>query len=317
MIPPEDFLSLCNIFGACSKRSQGAGGNISVKQDTILWIKASGARLSSISKKSGYACCNINLLHDLYVKENENLQTALAYAESEPPSMETFFHLLPCSHIVHIHPSFFCKFLCSNESKSIFTTVNFPSSLYIPYTKPGYLLAKKIFSLYTNESVIFLENHGVIFLANSSESVIKLYIDIVALLESITKCKDSASSLSVEYQLYKLTNEFAKPIYFLNKSLPKLFVPITPDHFLFLKDLPLITTKECLSTDLQKYRVIPSILSIDSQIYALGKTIEQAQSKEEYLQSYIEIYDNSTRLSDTNMSELIECSKEKLRLSKE
>jgi rhamnose utilization protein RhaD (predicted bifunctional aldolase and dehydrogenase) len=316
MIPPHDLVYLCSLFGACSKRTQGAGGNISVKQNNLLWIKASGIKLSSVSKKSGYACCNIDTLLELFANANENLQSALAYPESESPSMETFFHLLPFSHIVHIHPTFFCKYLCSKESSSIFTTTNFPSSLYIPYTKPGYPLAKKIFDTYTKETIIFLENHGIILLGNSVQNVVELFSHTTEILESIVNEKYTASSLMIEHKLYHLTFEFAKPVYPV-LILPNHFDPITPDHVLFLKEAPFFTTKDTLEKDILESKTIPSVIRVDKQIYTLGKTVEQAQNKEDYLQSYVEIWSESTYLQAENINDLLNCSKEKLRMNKE
>ena len=316
MIPPPDFVYLCSLFGACPKRSQGAGGNISVKQDNLLWIKASGVKLSSVSKKSGYACCKIDSLLELFTNANEDLQSALAYPESESPSMETFFHLLPYSHIVHIHPTFFCKYLCSKESSSIFTTTHFPSSLYIPYTKPGYPLAKKIFDTYTNERLLLLENHGIILLGNSVQDVVELFLQVTEVLESIVNEKYTASSIMIEHKLYHLTFEFANPVYSAF-TLPKKFDPITPDHFLFLKEAPFFTTKDTLEKDLLQSKTIPAVVCVDTQVYTLGKTVEQAQHKEDYLQSYVEIWSESTSLQQEDTYNLLNCSKEKLRLNKE
>jgi rhamnose utilization protein RhaD (predicted bifunctional aldolase and dehydrogenase) len=316
MIPPADLVYLCSLFGACSKRTQGAGGNISVKQEGLLWIKSSGTRLSSVSKKKGFASCKLNVLQELFERGNECLTSALAYPESESPSMETFFHLLPYSHIVHIHPTFFCKYLCSKEARTIFRVENFPNSLYIPYIKPGYPLAKAIFDYHTYETLIFLENHGIILLGNSVDEVIQLFTEATHQLEKIVGEKNTASPIAVEHQLYQLTNEFAKPVY-PELAIPSVFDPITPDHFLFLKEAPLFTTKDTLEKDLLDCKSMPSVVHIDKHSYTLGKTVEQAQDKEDYLRSYVEIWSDSTYLNQENTADLLNCSKEKLRMNKE
>ena len=316
MVPPHDLVYLCSLFGACSKRTQGAGGNISVKQEGLLWIKASGTRLSAVSKKSGFACCKLDTLHELFERGSECLTSALAYPESEPPSMETFFHLLPYSHIVHIHPTFFCKYLCSKQARTIFSAENFPNSSYIYYIKPGYPLANAIFEYHSNETVIFLENHGIILLGNSVDEIIQLFTDTTYKLEKVVDEKNLASPIAIEHQLYQLTNEFAKPVY-PGLTIPSYFDPITPDHFLFLKEAPLITTKDTLEKDLLDCKSMPSVVRVDKHTYTLGKTVEQAQNKEDYLQSYVEIWSDSTYLNQENTAELLSCSKEKLRMNKE
>jgi rhamnose utilization protein RhaD (predicted bifunctional aldolase and dehydrogenase) len=311
----KDFVYLCHLFGCCTKRSQGGGGNISVKDSNHLYIKASGYRLSSVTPTKGYVICDIEKSFSCFKKNIEDLSSCLVSTSNDKPSMEAFFHLLPSKYIVHIHPTFFCKYLCSNDSRSIFTKEKFPSSLYISYKKPGIELAREIFSEYSNEKVIFLENHGIILLDNSMDSIIHLYASLLEQLEKYVNDNSNTSDIRIENTLYKYTEQIAKPVYNLNASLPTEFIAISPDHFLFLKDKPLFTTKENLSIHLLQSET-PSILSIDSQIYCLGKTNEQCQNKEEYLRAYFDIINNSRDLSMRDRNDLLVCLKEKLRVDK-
>lgn len=311
----KDFVYLCNLFGSCIKRSQGAGGNISVKDSNHLYIKASGYRLTSVTPTKGYVICDIEKSFLSFKNNIEDLSSCLVSSSNDKPSMEAFFHLLPSKYIVHIHPTFFCKYLCSKDSRSIFTKENFPSSLYISYKKPGIELAREIFSKYSNESVLFLENHGIILLENSMESIIHLYASLLEQLEKYINDNSNTSDIRIENTLYQYTQQFAKPVYNLNTSLHTEFIAISPDHFLFLKEKPLFTTKENLSSYLVQSET-PSILSVDSQIYCLGKTIEQCQNKEEYLRAYFDIENNSIELTHTDKNDLLICSKEKLRVDR-
>lgn len=311
----KDFVYLCHLFGCCTKRSQGGGGNISVKDSNHLYIKASGYRLSSVTPTKGYVICDIEKSFSCFKKNIEDLSSCLVSTSNDKPSMEAFFHLLPSKYIVHIHPTFFCKYLCSNDSRSIFTKEKFPSSLYISYKKPGIELAREIFSEYSNEKVIFLENHGIILLENSMDSIIDLYASLLKELENYVNEKSETSDIQIEQILYTKTEQYAKPIYNLNVDIPSQFIAISPDHFLFLKEKPLFTTKENLILDLNQLQ-IPSIISVDSQTYCLGKTNEQCQNKEEYLRAYFDIENKSRELSNTDKNNLLVCSKEKLRVDK-
>ena len=318
MNPKEELILLCSLFGSCEKKTQGQGGNISVKQGTTLWIKASGSRLSSVSDRIGYVECDIPKIHECYNKGEENLEGSVLRGPSKKPSMETFFHLLPKSHIVHIHPTFFCRYLCNFELKSIFSNFGKENTLYIPYCKPGLQLAQRILPLYKNESVIFLENHGIILLADSVESLLLLYDNTLSKLENDVDQKSYESSLSSLYTIYKTTNQIAKPVYRL-PLLPDTFLPMTPDHFLFLQKSPLLTTKSDLEIDCRKWMqekgYAPSVLQEDDQIYCLGTTFEQCVNKEEYLRSYFDIFPTASHLSEDNQKELLVCPKEIHRLS--
>lgn len=317
MTGKQDLLTLCSIFGACLKRSQGAGGNISVKEKNVLWIKASGVRLSSVTNTTGYVKCRLSKIQECYKNENEDLEETVIGGPNKKPSMETFFHLLPKSHIVHIHPTFFCTYLCSTELCSIFKS-KMENTLYIPYIKPGLSLAKSILAKYTDESVIFLENHGIILLADSVESVIRLYEETLTKLETIVQGKSNESSISIEYRLQKLSNQIVKPIYGI-PPLPSSFLAISPDHFLFLQKNPLLTSKNRLEEDFQNWMKhnssVPSVVQVDFQIYTLALTYEVCTNKEEYLRSYLEIYQTATTLREEHLEELLTCPKEKIRLT--
>lgn len=314
----QELVFLCRLFGACIKRSQGAGGNISVKENNKLFIKASGVRLSSITEQSGFVVCDISGVFNCFVNGQEDLQTTLLSQTNQKPSMETFFHLLPRKYIVHIHPVFFCKYLCKKNAQDIFSKNLFPNSLFLSYVKPGYELANSILSVYNDEDIIFLENHGIILLGHSIEDIVNLYSNSVKLLESLG-FRDTSSSIKIEVALQKETKQFVKPLYSVAYPLPSSFFALTPDHFLFLQDRPLVTTFENLQESFTEWKLEhskhPSIIQIESLIYVLGNTLEECQNKEEYLLSYFEIYSpNSTALSQKDKQNLLECPKEQFRM---
>lgn len=315
----KDCIYLSNLFGACSHRCQGAGGNISVKDKNILYVKASGYRLSTITEDSGIVMCDIPMIKKCLDDNIEDIDT------KPKPSMEVFFHILPKKYIVHIHPTFFCKYLCRKEGRSIFSKENFVDSLYVEYTKPGIELAKKLFSLYKDESCIFLENHGIILLASTIDTLIQLYTRHETKLESIVQEKRKSSPIYLEHQIYKHTNLLAKPIYTIQNTLPTKFIAITPDHALFLKKSPLkikdtFSLEKELDDWIQENKEQPSILQVDGHIYCLAKNYYQCQNKEEYLLSYFDIVESYKEASymelrEYDIQELNNCNKEKYRLN--
>jgi rhamnose utilization protein RhaD (predicted bifunctional aldolase and dehydrogenase) len=283
-------------------------------------VKASGYRLSAVSEKEGYVYCDIKKVRDCYNTNEEQLENTMLERNEFKPSMETFFHLLPKSYIVHIHPIFFCKYLCKANAPSIFSQENFPQTLFIAYKKPGLELAKAITPKYNGEHVIFLENHGIILLEDSVEAIIHLYNKTLKQLEHISAELCNFSCILIEKRIKDITKLTVKPIYNLSFNLPNSFMPITPDHFLFLEESPLKTKESDLEASLlewkSKKKTFPSVLQVDSQTYILGKSFHQCQNKEEYLQSYFEISSDSHSLLYKDMYELSSCSKESFRLDK-
>ena len=321
----NEYTDLSLLFGACIHRVQGAGGNISIKTNTQMIIKASGYALSNTTSTSGYVVCNINKLKNNLLIRDENLQSAVEYPIGGLPSMETFFHLLPNRIIVHIHPTFFLQFLCSTNASTIFNKTSFPSSLFIPYEKPGLLLAVKIFEMYTDEKIIFLENHGIILCGERTEDCIDLYINALKKIESIFGISSPYSDLSVEKNIRNFISEitmipfYLKPIYSVKGHLETIIKPITPDIVLFLKDSILSDTfvnKDKLYSYYKENSYFPSIL-YNNNYYVLAKSPSKCLEIEEILISYQNLLDNPIKyLSSSSINRLRDCPKEIFRLSK-
>ena len=151
-----------------SKYCVGMEGNISGKIDDGLLIKASGQRLSELSKSS-------LVKFDLDGNQLSNL--------SKRGSMELGFHTFllkfdNINFISHTHPSNTVKILCSKYSSLFSDNRLFPDqviyngekSCLVPYAKPGEELTKIIEECVNkfieNEGyfpkLILLENHGII-----------------------------------------------------------------------------------------------------------------------------------------------------------
>lgn len=316
----EQFFYLCNLFGSCSQRTQGTGGNISVKDATNLIVKASGYRLSSVNNNDGYVICSIQKIQEALDEGKEQLEGSILEGAPRKPSMEAYFHILPKTIIVHFHSVYFCKYLCKQNAADIFSIENFPNSKFISYKKPGLDLAKELVPLYRNESILFLENHGIILLGESIEEIITVYLDATQKLETLTQTICSDSDVSIEKRIKDRTNQTIKPIYNLASSLSQPFKAVTPDHFLFLQQTSLISTKATVENDLSEWKSMfhsfPSILQVDETIYSLAQTYEQCQNKEEYLRSYFDIYGEAQEISPQELTNLIHCPKEQFRLSK-
>jgi rhamnose utilization protein RhaD (predicted bifunctional aldolase and dehydrogenase) len=316
--PEEELIFLCNLFGSCSKRSQGAGGNISVKDRNNLYIKASGVRLTSVNKNSGYVACDLSGVSKLFENNIEQLDSIVSFGKPQKPSMETFLHLLPLKYVVHFHSSYICKFLCTKQSQQLFTNKNFPNSMYIPYVKPGILLAKKILPKWNGETILFLENHGIVLLGDTIKNLVFLYKNLVELVEQYTYTKDTSSPIESEYSLIIKSGTYIKPIYSV-KDVPTSFLPISPDHFLFLQKAPLVTNLSNLEEDLDIWTTTfasnPSFIKLDNQLYASGKNWEDCYNKEEYLLSYFDIItESSSCISNHEQELLLKCPKEIFRL---
>ena len=158
----------CEEIGLDEKLVQGAGGNVSWKDQDILWIKASGEWLAEAKKKDIFLPIDLKHLKDSIKVSDFNVIPKVLLKTELRPSIETLFHaVMPHKVVLHLHPIVPLSYLVRKDCfKMIENKINssFNWNL-IKYEKPGSLLAKEIFKTMTQNpktDILFLQNHGII-----------------------------------------------------------------------------------------------------------------------------------------------------------
>ena len=83
---------------------QGAGGNVSWKEDDTLWIKASGTWLSDAADDDIFIPTNLVHLRAALTQGNFDVTPIVTSESSLRPSIETLLHaLMPQRVVVHLH----------------------------------------------------------------------------------------------------------------------------------------------------------------------------------------------------------------------
>lgn len=290
MITQEDrrlYKKLSILFGAFHELIQGAGGNISIKSKDQILLKSSGTCLSEASEKEGFVLCKLS---DLTILEGNG-----------KPSMESGFHLLPKRIIFHFHSLSCLRTWDSNRTDVI----------SLPYTQPGDKLSLVLRSVYAGQSIINLENHGVILFAETEE-------ELYSLLESIYP----DSFMNVFYNIkefYELSNQTLLEI--PNAPRCVFFKPYTPDIFLFLKKKPLclrsdIPIQEQINEYLEEQSIYPSILTIGDKVFCVGQSWKKCILICDMYDAYFKILKNppAKQLTDNDCNLLLTCEKEAYRL---
>ncbi|AZO48610.1 MAG: class II aldolase [Mesorhizobium sp.] len=155
---------------------QGAGGNTSLKQAGVLWIKASGTWLMNAASNDIMVPVALAPLLDAVARNDPAAEKAAVFtlAELNPhqlrPSIETTVHaLLPQKVVVHVH----CV-----ETIAIAVQANAEALLeerlrgldwaFVPYRRPGLPLAQGIAErLKPGTDVLVLGNHGLVVAAET------------------------------------------------------------------------------------------------------------------------------------------------------
>lgn len=183
LLTPE-FRALSAQLGNDPLQVQGAGGNTSIKNSEVMWIKASGTELANA------------LTQDIFVAVDRNAAAKEARQEAgdgsckatviDPevtlrPSIETTFHAaLDHAVVAHTHSIATIAHVISPEGReSAREKLSGLPFAAVPYAKPGLPLTQEILSRITKDTrVILLQNHGLICAGTSVSEVSALLQDV-------------------------------------------------------------------------------------------------------------------------------------------
>jgi rhamnose utilization protein RhaD (predicted bifunctional aldolase and dehydrogenase) len=293
---------------------QGAGGNISFKNDSQLLIKASGFALSQTSATEGWVCCDLEKLIHLFTDSNEDF-TGVVLEGKGKPSIETFLHCLDKKIVVHLHPMNFLPFLCASDTSY---TDEYP---IVPYIKPGLQLAKALFDVYDSAiSVYWLANHGVVIAADTTEEIFASLINLQSKIPPSVSRSDPAFVRTLRRILPH--DLLIRPILQVHPSTfhSRVFLPYTPDIVVFLQEAPLFfdeltpNPEKALAKYTATYGTHPTILYTPTMIYTIAPTLSKCVAIEEIFCAYMRIPPAGTRfLGNTEVDELVNWDKEKER----
>ncbi|HCO93224.1 MAG TPA: hypothetical protein DIU00_04610 [Phycisphaerales bacterium] len=182
---------------------QGGGGNTSVKtaDGKYMYIKASGTALKDMNQKQGWR--RMRLEPVLAILKDKSLPKMDA-STREPrvvnllldacddniktiarPSVEAHLHACLNKCVIHLHPSAAGAYHNAKNGRAKLQRMfknESPPLLWVPYTDPGYMLAKRIALLVDryqrqfgrSPEILFLHKHGLFITAKTAEGALRL-----------------------------------------------------------------------------------------------------------------------------------------------
>jgi rhamnose utilization protein RhaD (predicted bifunctional aldolase and dehydrogenase) len=155
---------------------QAAGGNTSLKQDGVMWIKASGTWLRDAANKDIFVPVNHNALLTALAKNDPACEACADFVLTDlnatglRPSIETTVHaLMPQRVVVHVHcVNTIAWAIRSDAEQRLAGKLKDFNWAFIPYARPGLPLANAIAArLKPGIDVLILGNHGLVVAAES------------------------------------------------------------------------------------------------------------------------------------------------------
>ncbi len=163
----DDFRAFSARIGSDPLLIQGPGGNTSIKDGDVMWIKASGKELADAVTSEIFVAVDRKAAAAEAQGAGDGTCKATVLDPSVPlrPSIETTFHAaLKWRVVAHTHSVAVLSHATSPEGrKAAQRLIGDLDPVFVPYAKPGLPLTKAILDRITPKTrLIVLENHGLI-----------------------------------------------------------------------------------------------------------------------------------------------------------
>lgn len=180
---PKDLPSLrtwSSKFGSNPLMVQGAGGNTSIKEDGVMWIKASGTQLSEAMDKDIFVAVDLDTMiseTQLHPERADEPQLFLLQEGGLKPSIETCLHAAFAKRVVmHVHcVNTIALAIRADAVDELSKRLAAFKWAHVDYAKPGAQLAKLVGkALNDTIEVIILGNHGLLVAGDTVEEAAAL-----------------------------------------------------------------------------------------------------------------------------------------------
>jgi rhamnose utilization protein RhaD (predicted bifunctional aldolase and dehydrogenase) len=168
---------------------QAAGGNTSIKQDGVMWIKASGTWLMDAEKKDIFVPLNLEALTKALSENSPDCESCLPFVRQDlnalglRPSIETSVHgRMPQRVVLHVHcVNTIAWAIREDAEQQLSQKLSDFNWSFIPYARPGLQLSQAIGEhLKPHSNVMVLENHGLAVAADTVSEAENLLRAVVA-----------------------------------------------------------------------------------------------------------------------------------------
>ena len=264
------------------------GGNTSVKakaknffgdSEEILFVKGSGCDLSKI-QANGFAPVRLEVLKRMVTLDRltdtdlVRLQrSALTDPTAPNPSIEAILHAnIPFKYVDHTHADAVVTITNNQRGEALIREIYKDRVLIVPYIKPGFKLAKKIYEMTRNgdwkrpEGMILM-HHGIFTFSDDAQTSYERMIYLVSLAEDYLHKQgalDNVAKAEAKEDLLKLSrirrhvsrvkgnamlaklDQSSEACGFAGLSNVESIAtrgPITSDHLIYTKSIPVIVGK--------------------------------------------------------------------------
>src|ERR671930_1650392 len=188
-----------NLLGADRALANQGGGNTSVKAVStdhmgrpvdVLWVKASGTDLASITR-AGFAALRLEEVLPLRQRTEmpdaemvEYLRRCALSPDQPRPSIETLLHaFIGAPHVDHTHPDAVIALTATPDGRRLAEETYEDEAVWLDYERPGFDMSRRIAELLEanpNACPVLLAKHGLVTWGETSEETYRRTIALVS-----------------------------------------------------------------------------------------------------------------------------------------
>lgn len=264
-----------------------------------MYIKASGTALRDMSEREGWRRLRLDsvlsIINDkaiaeleTYAREMEVVNRLLLSCDDEVggdvrPSVEAHLHAFLDKWVIHLHPVAVLAYTCAKKGRAelekLFSSEKIPP-LWVPYTDPGFTLAKRIARLVDGyekhygrkPAILVLEKHGLMVSANSPNAALQLVRKVISRcmsrliqpkagrIKGVSEKLITDTKLCIRRAFFESTGQYAMISYFCDEAIAAFWrqrdaqkmlrsPALTPDELLYANG-PAMWVEECDSKEI-------------------------------------------------------------------
>ncbi|WP_050424459.1 class II aldolase/adducin family protein [Bradyrhizobium tropiciagri] len=161
---------------------QGAGGNSSMKDGDVLWVKASGTWLADAEDKEIFVPVALSAARAALTQGDERVPLAPNAGTTLRASIETSLHaLMPHRIVLHVHSVNTIAWAVRTDARDEFARrLDGMAWRYLDYHHPGLPLARAVSQAIAEDAVdvLILGNHGLVVGAATCDAAEALVADV-------------------------------------------------------------------------------------------------------------------------------------------
>jgi len=290
---------------------QATGGNTSLKENGVLWVKASGKNLANALQEDIFVPLDLaQVLGEIHKPGYHDFNFQPLSEKGLRPSIETSLHaLMPHPVVLHSHAiNVIALSLLQEAQVSLTAALSDLAWHWIPYCRPGKPLTQAIAAALAHHpaDVLILANHGLVVGGASPDHAAALQAEVSQRLHQAPRPYIGASMDELSERMMSIAGArlphapvihtlATDPWSFELAQLP----PPYPDHVVFCGVSPWVATDPSPPTQDSPYGLIPG----------LGVILLSAASEatEAMLQAQAEVYLRIPRGHPVNLLSTSQC----------